>query len=600
MTRIIKLLTLPAAVFGILICAQVCSGQQMAFPQCPQFAGTPQLSGACLTSIADIVFDSTGAAWIADNTGYTAGRILRFPGIRSGQFPPFANLAPDLVLGKPDFQSLNNNACTACSIDRPVRLAFDSRGALWVADLPTAGKLGVPAKVHRFSPPFSNGQAADLIISGVDATGGLKFDSSGNLWAASAYTCGGVLEYTQPFSTNMQPTVILGQPSLATCVTNPAPNVMSGIQGLAFGSDGSLFVGDSASDRVAVFRPPFSTFMNPALVVGQSSLSNYLPVPVELGGFSGIADVTLDTTGKLLVLSGNYRHLSVYSPPFSTGMTKDAWFDFISGQTSNGSSFPFTFNSYGSLRFSGDASLWLAGSAIAPGVGTLGVVPATLLQALEVAAVPVVLPQFVFGGAWYTALYFTNTGSVSVTFSVSFVAENGAPLNVPSMGGSNVNLTLPPHATAMLEAPNIGPLTQGYARVLLPAAVKGYGVFRQTVAGINDQEAVAPLSSSSSAVSTLVWDESNFTTGVAVVNLSSQSNTIGVAARDLTGTTVGTSFLTLPANGKIAFALKDLPGLAGVVGKRGSADFVIPAGSIAVLGLRFYGAAFTSIPAAQR
>ena len=598
-TRLLQQLAMLALLL-LFVCASAGFAQQMAFPQCPQFSGTPQLSAACLTSVADIVFDATGAAWIADSTGYTPGRILRFPGIRPGQFPPFANLVPDLVLGKADFQSLNNNTCTACSIDRPVRLAFDSRGALWVADLPAAGKLGVPAKVHRFSPPFSNGQPADLIISGVDASGGLKFDANGNLWAAGAFTCGSVMEFSQPFSANMQPTVILGQSSLASCATAPAPNVMSGIQGIAFASDGSLLAGDTASDRVAIFRPPFSTFMNPAAVIGQSNLSNYLPIPVESGGFSGIADISLDAAGKLVVLSGNYRHLSVYTPPFSTGMAKDAWFDFITGQSSNGSSFPYTFNSYGSLRFTGDASLWLASSAIAPGIGTLAVLPPPLLHALEVAAVPVVLPQFVFGGGWYTALYFTNTGDVSATFSVNFIAENGGVLTVPSLGGSTVNLTLAPHGTAMLEAPNSGPLTQGYARVVLPAAVKGYGVFRQVVAGINDQEAVVPFSSISSGISTLVWDESNFVTGVAAVSLSGQNNTISVVARDLNGVVVGSSFLTLPPNGKMAFALRDLPGMAGIVGKRGSADFVVPFGSVAVLGLRFYGAAFTSIPTAQR
>jgi len=580
--------------------APTCSGQQMAFAQCPQFAGTPQLSAACLTNIADLVFDSTGAAWIADNTGFTPGRILRFPGVRSGQAPPFVNTVPDLVLGKPDFNSLNNNTCTACSIDRPVKLTFDNQGALWVADLPAGGRFAVPAKVHRFSPPFSNGQAADLIISGADGSGGMKFDSSGNLWVAGAYTCDAVLEYTPPFTANMQPTVILGQPSLSSCYAMPGPNIISGVQGLAFASDGSLLVGDTASDRVAVYRPPFSTFMNPALVIGQSNLSNFLPVPVESGGFSGIADIALDQSGKLLVLSGNYRHLSIYTPPFATGMAKDAWFDFISGQTSNGSSFPYTFNSYGSIRFANDSSLWLAGSVVAPGVGTIGVLPASVLQALEVAAVPVVLPQFVFGGGWYSALYFTNTGNVPVTFTVNFISDAGTPLAVAALGGSSVTVALPSHGTTMVEAPNSGPLIQGYAKVLLPAAVKGYGVFRQSVPGINDQEAVMPFSATSSGTSTLVWDDSNFVTGVAVVNVTAQNNTVNVVARDLTGTVIGTSSISLPPSGKMALALRDLPGMSSVAGKRGSADFTVATGSVAVLGLRFYGSAFTSIPTAQR
>jgi hypothetical protein len=599
-TPTLQILSLSALVLAHFICAQICSAQQTALPQCPIFAGTPQLSAACISSIADIAFDSTGAAWVVDNTGFTPGRVLRFPGIRSGQLPPFANLVPDLVLGKPDFQSLNNGACVACSLDRPFKLLFDSSGALWVSDLPAGGRLGVPAKVHRFSPPFSNGQQADLIINGPDGSGGMKFDSSGNLWVAGAFSCGAVLEYSRPFTANMQPSVILGQSSLATCTTTPGPNVLNGVQGLAFGSDGSLFVGDTASDRVAVFRPPFSTFMNPALVIGQSNLTNYLPIPVEAGGFGGIADLTLDPSGKLLVLSGNYQHVSVYSPPFSIGMAKDAWFNFIARQTSNGTAFPFTFNGYASLRLTADSSLWFAASGVAAGLGTFAVLPASILQPLEVGAVPVVLPQFVFGGAWYSALYFTNTGEVPVTFGVSLVADSGASLFVPALGASSVNISLPPHGTAMVEAPNSGPLVQGYAKVLLPAAVKGYGVFRQSVPGINDQEAVVPFSSTTSGSSTLVWDESNFVSGVALVNLSTQNTAVSVIARDLSGTVIGTTAVAVPALGKTAFALRDLPGMGAVVGKRGSADFTVTTGSIAVLGLRFYGAAFTSIPPAQR
>jgi hypothetical protein len=38
----------------------------------------------------------------------------------------------------------------------------------------------------------------------------------------------------------------------------------------------------------------------------------------------------------------------------------------------------------------------------------------------------------------------------------------------------------------------------------------------------------------------------------------------------------------------------------GMAGKPGSADFTVPAGVVAVLGLRFGGAAFTSIPTTSR
>lgn len=45
---------------------------------------------------------------------------------------------------------------------------------------------------------------------------------------------------------------------------------------------------------------------------------------------------------------------------------------------------------------------------------------------------------------------------------------------------------------------------------------------------------------------------------------------------------------------------ESLPGLSGMIGKRGTAVFTATSGSVAVLGLHFSGSAFNSIPAQQR
>ena len=206
------------------------------------------------------------------------------------------------------------------------------------------------------------------------------------------------------------------------------------------------------------------------------------------------------------------------------------------------------------------------------------------------------LPQFAFGGGWYSALYFTNLTGSPVSFPVNFVGDAGAPLNVPALGGSTTNVNLAAHGTALIEAPNVGSLVQGYAAFTLPAGVFGYGVFRQSVAGQADQEAVVPLSDTGANANTLTWDETTLVTAVAVVNPSSTAANVTVTLYDESGNTIGTSVIPLPPNGKTAAALRSLPGLDGMVGKRGSALFSVSAGSVAVLGLRFDGLAFTSIP----
>src|SRR5450432_2814425 len=207
-----------------------------------------------------------------------------------------------------------------------------------------------------------------------------------------------------------------------------------------------------------------------------------------------------------------------------------------------------------------------------------------------------VLPQFVFGDGWYTAMYFTNLSGESVSFPVSFYSDLGTPLIVPSLSGSSTQVTLTPQGTAMIEAPNVGSLKQGYATFTLPVGVGGYGVFRQSNAGGQDQEAVVPFASSSGTTSTLTWDEKNITTGVAVVNPSSSTATIAITARNAAGATIGTSSLTLQPLNHTAAVLGAFPGLSGVAGQGGSAEFTTSNGNVAVLGLRFRGSAFTSIP----
>lgn len=213
---------------------------------------------------------------------------------------------------------------------------------------------------------------------------------------------------------------------------------------------------------------------------------------------------------------------------------------------------------------------------------------------------PQILSQFAFGGGWYSALYFTNSSAASVSFTVNFTADNGTPLNVPPIGGSSTTVNLAPHATTIIEAPNSGNLNQGYVTASLPGGVTGYGVFRQSVPGVPDQEAVVPLASTTSVSSTLTWDDTVYTTGIAIANPSAAPVTVSVTVWNSSGSMIGTSSIALAAGTKTEAALRSLSGLSAVAGARGSALFTVTSGSVAVLGLRFNGTAFTSIPAVQQ
>jgi len=220
-------------------------------------------------------------------------------------------------------------------------------------------------------------------------------------------------------------------------------------------------------------------------------------------------------------------------------------------------------------------------------------------SAVQGGAPPQILSQFAFGGGWYSALYFTNSSGAAVSFPVTFTGDNAIPLAIPSIG-SSATVNLAPQGTAIIEAPNVGSLSQGYVTASLPSGVTGYGVFRQSVPGVPDQEAVVPLSSVSSTSTTLIWDDTAYTTAVAIANPSTVPVTVSIMVWNSAGSVIGTSSIGLNAGAKTESTLRSLPGLSAVVGARGSAQFTVAAGSVAVLGLRFNGTAFTSIPTTRQ
>jgi hypothetical protein len=242
----------------------------------------------------------------------------------------------------------------------------------------------------------------------------------------------------------------------------------------------------------------------------------------------------------------------------------------------------------GSILFEGNIS----GAAV---FGTA--LTATQIQQLtdDAATARAYLGQFAFGGGWYSAIYFTNTSQSDLSFPLTFHADDGTLLNVPSIGGSSKTITLAAGASTVIEALNVGDLKQGYVSVTVPPGVTGYGVFRQSVAGVPDQEAVVPLSPNAGNFP-MVYDETKYITGVAIANPSNVPRTVNITVTDATGSVIATSTLTIPPFNKTEAALRNLPGLSQVAGTQGTIRFTATTGGIVVLGLRFKGSAFTSIP----
>lgn len=256
----------------------------------------------------------------------------------------------------------------------------------------------------------------------------------------------------------------------------------------------------------------------------------------------------------------------------------------------------------------GPVTFYAAGNAANNNLNTAGDnIYTTSLELQESGGAPqlksYVLPQFVFGpqeggNRWFTGLYFHNAGTVSAPMELRFRTDAGADLNFP--GGTQQTRTLAAGETLLIPTPDAASFVSGWVEAKLPAGVSGYAVFRQSVTGRDDNEAVVLLSDDSKSAWTLVHDDAGFITGVAVVNPGSASVSVNYTARNAAGQQVGSGTLTLPARGKAVAVLRDLPGLSAIAGQRGAVEFRVTSGSLAVLGLRFGASAFTSIPAAER
>ena len=214
------------------------------------------------------------------------------------------------------------------------------------------------------------------------------------------------------------------------------------------------------------------------------------------------------------------------------------------------------------------------------------------------------LPHFVFGGTWYSAIFLSNTTNALENVQVKFADDHGAPLLVPLAGIGSVSsriVILNPGTTVVLEALNgPGPFAEGWADISLPPGVIGYGVSREVIAGHADREALVPFVPESSQAAEFAFDDTSFTTAVALLNPSNQQLTVTVTAFGADGDQVGSTQLALAAGSKSVNILSAYTGMAAVSGKQGRVVVSAPNGAVSVLALRFGGTGFSNIPVNHR
>ncbi len=237
--------------------------------------------------------------------------------------PYSSGMAAILALGRPGLYAPAPPPGAAATSTEfggpPTALAFDPAGDLWVAD-PAANR------VVEFVPPFGDGMAAAVVLGQGSSTGrapgtsatnlsspdGIAFDSEGDLWIADGGNDRAV-EFVPPFRTGMAAVSVLGEPNLTAAAPDGGPTGLGAPSGIAFG-DGEVWVADPAHNRVVGFSAPYSAGEPAATVLGQADLNGSAPGSgaTNLSAPTGVA-VAPDGT-IWVVDAGNGRVLGFPAP----------------------------------------------------------------------------------------------------------------------------------------------------------------------------------------------------------------------------------------------------------------------------------------------
>ena len=317
---------------------------------------------SCLAAPASVTFDSSGNMWVADSA---SNRVVEFS-------PPFSSgMNATTAIGQPDLLT-SNYSTTQSSFHAPISVAFDSAGNMWVADYANS-------RVLEFQPPFTTGMEASIVIghsnftdssyaytgaTGLDGPTAIAFDSSGNLWVSDLAR---IMEFSPPFSNGMAASLVIGQNDFNTYNSGTTSALLRGPSSIAFDSAGNLWVADPQNNRTLEFARPFSTGMNASIVLGQTSFTATQDCSTSQSSMCSPVGVAFDPSGNLWVTDSLGNRVLEFAQPFASGMNASLVIgqpDFSSseGGLSYGA-LSLTYNGsydYANVAFDKAGNLWVA------------------------------------------------------------------------------------------------------------------------------------------------------------------------------------------------------------------------------------------------
>ncbi len=310
-------------------------------------------TGFC--GVQGIAFDPSGNLWVSS---YAAQKVMEFTR------PLYMGEAPSHFVGQSAFNFTSSQ--TNRALGNPVAIAFDSSGSLWVADF-TLNRVvefsrsslasDSPAAELVIGQANFSGHDPSLTRTGLFRPVGLAFDAAGNLWVADSGN-NRVLEYPKDSLTSNDPpaAVVIGQSNF----TVSSPTVLSSPSSISFEASGNLWVADSGHHRILEFKAPLTTGESPSLEIGQPSWTSYSPglTETKLCYPDGVA---FDAVGNLWVADECNRRVLEYTK--ASLIANGSAASLVIGQSSYTSSSMATTQatiSYpASLTFDSSSNLWV-------------------------------------------------------------------------------------------------------------------------------------------------------------------------------------------------------------------------------------------------
>ena len=213
----------------------------------------------------------------------------------------------------------------------------------------------------------------------------------------------------------------------------------------------------------------------------------------------------------------------------------------------------------------------------------------------------VVLGQLVDGAGWKTTINLVNLDTQQASFTLYLFADDGTPMTLATVNesgqttfGSTIQGNIQVGGSATYATEGTSPaLAQGWAAMDSAQRIAGQAVFRRSIPGLPDTEAVVPFTSIFDLRQILPFDHTGgFVTGVALTNPGASDLTITLSFRTSNGTQLLQDKITLPALTHTAFLFTDKYPLTK--NQRGVVEITTPGGTLAnitgigvgVLGLR--------------